>query len=378
MTVENSLERPQIPRVSLFIGTKAQFIKMIPIAWELEARNIPYRVINTGQHEEISRDLRNQYDITRAEIALGSSGGNVATLGRGIVWLLGKLGKYAVRGRRTKQLLFDAVDGIALVHGDTASTLLSAVIAKRAGQKVMHIEAGLRSWRIRDPFPEELVRMIVMRMSDYLIAPSELAYENLVAMSLQERSWRVSGNTGLDIVAMDLKRTPVRALEAEQPYCAATIHRMETLYNRSRMEVVVDAIVKAQQKCPVLFVQHGPTARRLAAYGMLEKLENAGVRQMGLMDHTGFIHFLKGAEFVLTDGGSVQEEASYLGVPCLLMRMATERPEGLGENVVLSEMNRDRIEAFIEDHQQYKRSVVDFSKVRPSAEIVDILESTLL
>jgi UDP-N-acetylglucosamine 2-epimerase len=363
------------PRISLFIGTKAQFIKMIPIAWELDARCIPYRLINTGQHKDISNDLRRQYDISQAEISLGGGSGNVSTLGHGITWLVRNLVRYTIRAARTRRQMFDGTGGIALVHGDTASTLLSAIIAKRAGQEVMHIEAGLRSWRVFHPFPEELVRILVMRMSDYLIAPSEQAYANLVAMSLTDRARKVSGNTGLDIVAADMRRMPERTSIVERPYCVATIHRMETLYKRSSMQVVVDSVLAAHGRVPVVFVQHGPTARRLAAYGMLERLEKAGVRQTGLMDHAGFVHLLSGAEFILTDGGSVQEEASYLGVPCLLMRVATERADGLGENVVLSEMDEGKIRAFIEDHQQYRRKPLDFSKLRPSAEIVDIVES---
>jgi len=374
MIVENSGQNSQVPRVSLFIGTKAQFIKMIPIARELEVRDIPYRIINTGQHGSITRDLREQYRVAKPEITLGDGRRDVGTVGGGILWMLGNVVKHAGRGRRTRRRLFDDTKGIALVHGDTASTLLSAAIARRAGQKVMHIEAGLRSWRLLHPFPEELVRMVVMRMSDYLIAPSSQAHENLAVMSLKGRTWLVSGNTGMDIVGADLGDKSRDVGEAERPYCVVTIHRMETLYSRARMEVVVDAILEAQQKMPVIFVQHGPTARRLASYGLLERLENAGVRQTGLMEHAGFVHLINGAEFVFTDGGSVQEEATYLGVPCMLMRMATERPDGLGENVVLSEMRPERVSAFIEGYEAFRHPPVDFNKVSPSAEIVDILE----
>ena len=366
-----------VPRISLFLGTKAQFIKMIPVAWELEARGLPYRLINTGQHESISSDLRKQYGIRDPDHSLGDKRSDVNTLGRGMVWLGSNLARYAVRGRRTRRLLFGDVDGVVLVHGDTASTLLTTLIAKRAGQKVMHIEAGLRSWRLLNPFPEELVRILVMRMADYLIAPSSQAYGNLSVMGLAGHSWPVGGNTGMDIVGADLKRGPGHSDGDRQPYCVATIHRMETLYNRSRLKTVVDAILKARETLPVVFIQHGPTARRLVAYKLLEKLERARVRQTGLIDHAGFVRLLNGAEFVLTDGGSVQEEASYLGVPCLLMRMATERPDGLGENVVLSEMIAERIEAFIANYQQYRRTPVDFEKVRPSTEIVDILETVV-
>lgn len=366
-----------VPRVSLFIGTKAQLIKMIPVAWELDRRGMPYRLINTGQHESISADLRKQYAVREPDSSLGNKRSDVNTLGKGLTWLAGNLAQYGLRGGRTKQKLFDDTAGIVLVHGDTASTLLSSIIAKRAGQKVMHIEAGLRSWRVLNPFPEELVRILVMRMSDYLIAPSAQAHENLAAMSLAGRCWRVAGNTGMDIVAADLCKSPEILPDMPDSYGVVTIHRLETLYQRSRLDMVVDTIIQAHNRAPVLFVQHVPTTRRLAAYGMLDRLRQAGVRMLELLDHTRFVHLLRNAQFVITDGGSVQEESGYLGTPCLLMRLATERPDGLDANVVLSEMDAERIDEFVNNYSRYRRPAVEFDKFSPSGEIVDILESVV-
>ena len=363
--------------ISLIYGTKAQFIKMIPVAWELERRGIPHRLIDTGQHQTITSDLRREYQARQPDHSLGPERSNVSTVGQGIAWLTANLYRHAVRGGRARRLLFEDRRGIALVHGDTASTVLGTVIARRAGQKVMHIEAGLRSWNRLNPFPEELVRILVMKLSDYLIAPSDQAFANLSAMSLRGRSWRVGGNTLIDVVGADLQKSPEKSPAPEGPYAVVTIHRMETLYNRRRLEIALDAILQAQRRAPVLFVQHAPTARKLESHGMLEVLEQAGVRRLELMDHTGFVHLLDGAQFVMTDGGSIQEEASYLGVPCLLMRVATERPDGLGANVVLSGMEPGRIASFIARHREYRRPRIDFRNVRPSAEIVDILDSLI-
>lgn len=362
-------------RISLISGTKAQFIKMMPIAWELHARGIPYRLIDTGQHESITADLRHEYGVRSPHISLVNGSGNVSSIGKGLVWLASNFGRYAVQRKRARRTLFGPARGIALVHGDTASTILGSLIARRAGEEVMHIEAGLRSWNLLHPFPEELIRIVVMRMADYLIAPSPQAHQNLRRMSLKGRCWHVAANTLLDVVAADLKRNPAPGRLPPGPYVLVTIHRMETLYNRGRLETVLHAILRAQEKLQVLFVQHGPTAKRLASYGMHETLEHAGVTRMEIMGHTDFVHLLNGAECVLTDGGSVQEEASYLGVPCLLMRMATERPDGLGRNVVLSRFDETRINSFLEDYRQYRYPPADFDGLRPSADIVDILVS---
>ena len=357
-----------------FWGTKAQFIKMVPVLMELDRRSWKYRIIDTGQHSGLITEIVKEFEVREPDVKLyGNADQGVSTLTQGLRWGLSLAWKYLPRARTVRRNLFGGATGISLVHGDTMSTLLATLIAKRGGQKVAHVEAGLRSWRYLNPFPEELIRVIVMHLADYLFAPSAGAFENLAKMSLSARAYRLSGNTVLDTVAKDLRRTPKSLPELPPRYSLATLHRLETIYQRRRLQWVVKLLLEANQRQPLVFVQHAPTVKRLRAYGLERVLAQAGVRQIPLLDHVSFLHLLKDASFLLTDGGSIQEEASYLGVPCLLLRSAAERTEGLGGNVVLSGLKDDRAQEFLDNFATYRRPKNICNLQSPSVAIADLL-----
>ncbi|MDH3694282.1 MAG: UDP-N-acetyl glucosamine 2-epimerase, partial [Gammaproteobacteria bacterium] len=131
-------------------------------------------------------------------------------------------------------------------------------------------------------------------------------------------------------------------------------------------------IIEANKIAPVLFVLHPPTVKRLESYDFESVLISAGVKTLPLLSHVAFLHLVRNSQFVMTDGGSVQEETFYLGVPCLLLRSTTERLEGVGKNVCLSELNRDRVLAFLSDYQAYKQEEL-VSDASPSAELISKL-----
>ena len=360
--------------ISVFLGTKAQFIKMVPILLELDKRNCKYQIIDTGQHSGLITEIINEFDVRQPDVSLyGQGHQGVSTLIGGIKWILTVASKYLPRRKIVRQSLFGDTSGISLVHGDTVSTLLATLIAKRAGQKVAHVESGLRSWRFHDPFPEELVRVIVMRLADYLFAPSKTALGNLNKMSLADRAYRIPANTVLDAVAMDLRRTPKSLPELPPRYALATVHRLETIYQRRRLKRVVQILLEAHRHEPLVFIQHTPTVKRLRSFGLDRIIDEAGVQQLPLLDHVSFLHLLKGASFVLTDGGSIQEEASYLGIPCLLLRRTVERPEGLGENVVISGLQDNLVQEFLSNPSAYRRPQIVDVLNSPSAAIADHL-----
>ena len=360
--------------ISVFLGTKAQFIKMVPILLELDKRNCRYQIIDTGQHSGLITEIINEFDVRHPDVCLyGHGRQGVTTITGGLKWFLALACKYLPRRKTVRRSLFGDTSGISLVHGDTISTLLATLIAKRAGQKVAHVEAGLRSWQFHDPFPEELVRVIVMRLADYLFAPSTAAFENLVKMSLGNRAYCLPGNTALDTVALDLQRSPKSLPELPPRYGLATVHRLETIYRRSRLKRVVQILLEAHQQEPLMFIQHAPTVRRLRSLGLERIIADAGIQQLPLLDHVSFLHLLKGASFVLTDGGSIQEESSYLGIPCLLLRSTVERHEGLGENTVISSLEANKVQEFLANLSTYRRPEMVGHAQSPSAVIAEHL-----
>jgi len=361
------------PNLTVFTGTKAMFIKLVPLVLEFKQRGWPYRIIDTGQHAELVSHIIEQFGLSKPDISLDPGQEGVSTLTGGMRWML-RLFLYLLRGRnRLKEILFKGQEGIAFIHGDTMSTLLSCLIAKRAGQKVVHVEAGLRSFNYLHPFPEEICRVLTMRMADHLFAPSKGAFENLQRMGLSGKSHLLSGNTNLDTMALTMKTPHGQIPELPDGYSLATIHRVETIYSRKRLQAVVDTLLEAHMRAPVIFIQHPPTVKRLRKYGFDRKLEDAGITGLPLLDHARFLRVLKEAKFVITDGGSIQEEASYLGTPCLLLRKTTERDEGLCENVILSRMDREIILDFLDNFEDYRTEDRSQSEVSPSTEIADII-----
>jgi UDP-N-acetylglucosamine 2-epimerase (non-hydrolysing) len=336
--------------IHVFIGTKAQYIKTAPILRQLDAEGLPYNLIDSGQHAALSRTLRRELLVREPDAAL-RVGDDIASLGAAGAWMAKALAYGLLRPAHLKRTLFRGEGGVCLVHGDTPTTLLAVVLARRAGLRVAHVEAGLRSYEYLNPFPEELIRVLVMRWSDVLFAPSEWAAANLTRMGLGDRCVLVGGNTVVQALDFSLQGSPVRRRPVDA-YGLVTIHRVENLHRPGRLAMIVGLLLELSARRPLVFVLHPPTEARLARLGLLSRLrDHEAIRLLPLLPHKEFVHLLQGADFVLTDGGSVQEECASLGKPCLLMRSATERQDGLEANVRLSGLSRAAVAEFV-DHLQ--------------------------
>jgi len=251
--------------IHIAIGTKAQFIKMAPIMRRLQESSIAYNLIDLGQHSLITRDLREEFGLKDPDVVL-SSGQNISRLIQGIKWSSGLFLK-GLDKSWVKNKVFRGSSGICLIHGDTVSTILAMYLARRAGLLVAHVEAGLRSWDCLEPFPEELIRIITMRFSHILFAPSAWSFENLRKMGLAKRAVLLSGNTSQEASSYSLAKKAPLGLDTRD-YALVTVHRMENIFDRKRLGSVVDLVLAVSKRMPVVFVQHAPTIQRLAAYGL--------------------------------------------------------------------------------------------------------------
>jgi UDP-N-acetylglucosamine 2-epimerase (non-hydrolysing) len=180
------------------------------------------------------------------------------------------------------------------------------------------------------------------------------------------------GNTGVETIAEMLNQFPTSA--SEDPFVVVSIHRFETLMSQWRLTALVNFILDVASQVPVRFILHEPTESRLKHYGLLSKLREGGIRLMPSLDYPDFLHQLQIAQFVVADGGSIQEECAFLGTPCLLFRKRTERRDGLGENVCLSGLKPDVLRAFVRGYPQYRRPYKT-PEVRPSDAVIDFLVS---
>jgi len=357
--------------IYVVIGTKAQFIKMAPVIKRLEEENVRYILVDLGQHLKISSRLRNELGIKDPDVVLGKE--DINQISKGMRWMI----EVFIKGLSKKWIsknIFNAGSGVCLIHGDTASTLVALYLAKRLGLKVAHVEAGLRSWHLWEPFPEEIIRVFVMHLSDILFAPSRWAYDNLVTMGLGEKAILLPANTSLESTLWSLKKK-VEWGGIPDNYALITAHRMENIFSKKRLQFIVNVIKKVTSILPAVFIHHNPTLVQLRKHRFLSQIEALpNIYIQGLTSHAHFIHLIARSEFVVTDGGSIQEECYYLNKPCLLLRNYTERIEGIGENVVLCKFSEKVLDEFIENYSFYKRKK-EFIQCSPSVKIVEHLKT---
>ena len=357
--------------ILVLVGTKAQFIKTAPILREMDARGVAYRLVYTGQHSETFDELEqafgtrppddNLVPATEADSAMGLVGWSLRFLRA--AWRRIRAGDW--KGARW-----------GMVHGDTASTLLSAVVLRLAGVPVAHVEAGLRSPRLLSPFPEEIIRRLVSRVARLHLAPDAAAVANL--RHVGGRVVDTGGNTLRDALVMALAQLSAEGLvPGHGGYALVSLHRSENLASRATFDLLMQSVIEASRRLPVKFVLHPVTRRKLAATGWRERLEaEPGVTLMARTDYVGFVRLMLGARFLMTDGGSNQEEAAMMGLPTLLMRDATERLDGIDEGVVvLSGLEMARVHAFVAHRAALSWSLRSVGGSSPSTACIDAMTS---
>jgi UDP-N-acetylglucosamine 2-epimerase (non-hydrolysing) len=336
--------------IDVFIGTKAQYIKTAPLLRLFAAHGIPYRLIDSGQHAKTAAQLRGFLGVKEPDAILQDEG-NIKTVWQAFIWFARNLLITIFRPAVLRQRLFSPGPGPCIIHGDTPSTLLGLIMAKRAGKQVVHLEAGLRSFNLLRPFPEELIRIVCMKLSDVLFAPSDWAAGNLRAMGVRGRICNIGQNTNVEALYYALEKGSLGAVPAA-PYCVLTFHRVETIMNRKRVLFMLRMMKQLARSIEIVFVQHDATIKKLADFGLLEEfVAIERVTTMPLQSHADFVHLIDRSEFVITDGGSIQEECAYLAKPCLVMRSETERHEGLDSVVRLSNFDWNEVTQFIESYK---------------------------
>lgn len=339
--------------IDVFLGTKAQYIKTAPLLRLMDERGVDYHLIDSGQHARFATALRRTLKVREPDVFLGG-GGDITTVLQAAGWLTKYLAMTLCRPSLLKNRIFSRESTTCVIHGDTPSTLLALAMAKRAGKKVAHLESGLRSFRWYRPFPEEFIRSLCARFCDLHFAPSDWAEDNLKAMGVKGEVVNIGQNTNVEALYYALANSQPQAI-AGRDYCVITLHRVETLLSRPRLEFVIEMVREISEQHHVLFVMHPPTERKLRDFGLLPALESLdNVQIKTLLDHGDFLRILAAARFIITDGGSIQEETFYLDVPCLVLRKETERREGLDSNVVVGNFDRKVIGAFLRDFRSYR------------------------
>ena len=357
-------------KIHLVIGTKAQLIKMLPIIYQLRSKKIPFNYVDTCQHSLITKGFRRAFGLEEPDIMLGNPKANITGIVQAGFWFLGILTTTLFKRKK----IFGSQGGICLVHGDTLSTLLGMLMGKWAGLKIGHVEAGERTHKLMSPFPEEIVRVIVDKFTDYAFSSSETSEANLKSEKIKGKIIPLEHNTIVDAIRVAAAQKNVQ-IRVPETYVLVSIHRFETIQSKSRMEFVVNTVLQVSKKFPVVWGLHEPTKKRLQKCGLLERISNnPNIDLRGLWDYFSFIKAIKEAKFLITDGGGPQEESWFLNTPCMLMRSETERD--LHPNVHRTNFQNREVDYFLENYPDMQSD--DLKDIEsPSKMIVNFLQTRL-
>ena len=303
------------------VGARPNFMKVAPIIREMAKNPDEFKqmLVHTGQHydENMSQVFFQELDLPRPDVNLGVGSGSHA-------WQTAQV------MLRFEPVVLEFKPDWVLVVGDVNSTLACALVCAKLGVKVGHVEAGLRSFD--RTMPEEFNRLLTDQIADLLLTPSRDADENLLREGISRERIHFVGNVMIDSLVWYLDKARASSILDElrlEPgaYVVVTLHRPSNVDHREILVGILEALMEIQRRLPVIFPAHPRTQERLAEFGLETMVAAApGLR---LMEPLGYIDFLRlhsQARLVLTDSGGIQEETTYLGIPCLTLRANTERP----------------------------------------------------
>ena len=300
-------------RTILVAGARPNFMKVAPVLWALESRGIEVLLVHSGQH----------YDAAMSDVFFDDLGIRTPDLNLDV-----GSGSHASQTARIMERFESVVDDyrpdVVLVPGDVNSTVACGLVAAKAGVHLAHIEAGLRSrdWNM----PEEINRVVTDRLSDFLLAPSTDAADNLKAEGYRDDQIWLVGNVMVDTLFSNLerarKRPILRALGVRDgAFGLVTMHRPSNVDDPHVLAGLVRALNEISTDLPLVFPVHPRTRQRIDIGALSDAITLA--EPVGYLD---FVSLQASARLVLTDSGGVQEETTMLGVPCLTLRENTERP----------------------------------------------------
>lgn len=307
-------------KIMLVFGTRPEAIKMCPLVKELKTRkNIEVKVCVTGQHREMLQQVLDCFQV---------------------------IPDYNLEIMQDKQTLFDITTNIIskikpvlekempdviLVHGDTTTTFVTSLCAFYMQIPVGHVEAGLRTYNIYSPYPEEFNRQATGIIAKYNFAPTEISRQNLLKEGKNDKSIYVTGNTAIDALKTTISEkytNPIFDWIEKDRLIMLTAHRRENLGQPLKhMFKAIKRIVDEYEDIKVIYPIHKNPIVRETANEIFGKTER--IKLIEPLEVVDFHNFLNKAYLILTDSGGIQEEAPSLGKPVLVMRDTTERPEGI-------------------------------------------------
>lgn len=360
-------------KVMLVFGTRPEAIKMCPLVNELKTRKgIETAVCVTGQHRQMLDQVLEAFSVVPDyDLSVMKDRQTLFDVTTNIL-------------NRIREVLETVRPDVVLVHGDTSTTFVTALACYYLQIPVGHVEAGLRTYNIYSPYPEEFNRQAVGIIAAYHFAPTELSRENLLKEGKKPETIYVTGNTAIDALKTTVRKDythPVLEWAKDSRLIMITAHRRENL--GEPMKHMFRAIRRVCDEHPdikAVYPIHMNPAVRETAQAILGDDER--IRIIEPLDVLDFHNFLARSYLILTDSGGIQEEAPSLGKPVLVMRDTTERPEGIAAGT-LKLVGTDEgtiyenFKMLLEDQEAYRKMSTasnPYGDGFASKRIADILE----
>lgn len=306
------------------VGARPNFMKVAPVWRALGEVGLHQAIVHTGQHYDpnMSDVFFDQLGMARPDINLEVGSGSHAQ-------------QTALIMTRFEEVVLERRPDLVLVYGDVNSTVAAALVCAKLGVPVAHVEAGLRSFD--RTMPEEINRLLTDQLADLLFTPSEDGNRNLAREGIPASKVYLVGNVMIDTLVRLMEHArPPKDVAIDGSFALVTLHRPSNVDDPGSLRRIFAALEALTGELRVIFPVHPRTRKRMADLG----LSVSDPKRFQLLEPIGYLEFLalqQRARVVITDSGGIQEETTYLGVPCLTLRENTERPVTveLGTNVLI-------------------------------------------
>lgn len=357
------------------VGARPNFMKIAPIQREMaKYPNIQPVLVHTGQHydERMSKLFFHDLQLPKPDIYLDVRSGSHAVQTAKVMMAF-------------EEVLKQEKPDLVIVVGDVNSTAACSMVAAKMHTKIAHVEAGLRSFDRR--MPEEINRLVTDVLSDFLFVTEKSGLENLKHEGIDDAKVHFVGHVMIDSLIyfepMAEKSTVLQDLNlAPKSYGLITLHRPSNVDHKENFLKLLNAFEHIEKQIPLIFPIHPRSQKMIDQLGLREKVEN--MKNLRLLEPLGYLDFMKllhNAKMVLTDSGGLQEETTYLGIPCITMRENTERPitVEVGTNVLVGTDTERIIEEAqkILDGNAKKGQIPDLWDGKAAERIVKILSEKL-
>ena len=338
-------------KIMLVFGTRPEAIKMCPLVNELKSRNDAETIVCvTGQHRQMLDQVLKAFNvIPDYDLSIMKDKQTLFDITTNIL-------------NKIKEVLEEVKPDVVLVHGDTSTTFVTALACFYLQIPVGHVEAGLRTYNIYSPYPEEFNRQAVGIVSKYNFAPTELSKQNLLNEGKKEESVYITGNTAIDALKTTVRKDyshPELEWAKDSRLIMITAHRRENL--GEPMKNMFRAIKRVMDEHPdvkaIYPIHMNPVVRQTANEILGNDDRIHIIEPLEVLD---FHNFLANSYMILTDSGGIQEEAPSLGKPVLVMRDTTERPEGIAAGTLKlvgtdEDIIYNNFKTLLEDENEYKK-----------------------